>query len=241
MDVSSILSTMLSASSITNLAKATETDKSDVQNVVSAALPVFLKSALSQSKSKSAAEGFTDALAEHAKTGTSNLATFFKNVDLKDGAKIVKHLLGDSAAEETASIAEQAGVSKKATTSILSGVAPLFMSLLGKTTDASSSSETTSSIVSTITGLMKGVNAKSLITGILGTAGTAGIISSVAKKAAGKTTAAKKTTVAKKTTTAKTTAKKTTATKTTTAKKKTAVKKSSTLSTIAGLAGKLLK
>ena len=237
MDVSSILSTMLSASSITNLAKVTETDKSDVQNVVSAALPVFLKSALTQSKSKSLAEGFTDALADHAKTGTSNLATFFKNVDLKDGAKIVKHLLGDSAAEETASIAEQAGVSKKATTSILSGIAPLFMSLLGKTTDASASSETTSSIVSTITGLMKGVNAKSLITGILGSAGAATLVSSVAKKATGK-----KTTAAKKTTTGKTTAaKKTTTAKTTTAKKKTAAKKSSTLSTIAGLAGKLLK
>lgn len=214
MDFSSILSTLLSTSSVSNIAKATETEKSDVQNVIKAALPTLVTSALSQSKNKSTADIFTDALADHAETGTSNLSTFFKNIDLSDGTKIIKHLLGDSTSETTGEIAKEAGVTKKNAMNILSALAPLFMSLLGQITNANSSSETTSTIVKSLTSLTKGVDVSSLLGDLLGSA--------ISSKTSSKSTTAKKSTGTKKVTKSKSSA-------------------GDTLSTIASLAGKLLK
>ena len=206
MDVSSILTTLMSSSSINNIAKATEEDKSDVKSVISAALPKLLSSASKQSKDKSTAESFTDALAEHALTSTSNLSTFFKNIDLSDGTKIIKHLIGGTSSAETKEIASEAGVSSKTVTSVLSALGPLFMSLLGKSTNAAADSETTSSITKSITGMLKNVNVSSVLGSLLGTSTSSAKTTSASKKIASSsktTSSAKKTTSAKKTNTSK--------------------------------------
>ncbi len=217
MDVSSILTTMLSTSAISNIAKVTETEKSDVKNVITAAMPNLISSALTQSKDKSLVEGFTDALASHAGDSTSSLTSFFNKIDLKDGSKIVKNLFGDSASDIISKISEKAGTTKKSTTSILSSIAPLFMSLLGQSTSADKDSETTSSIAKSLTGLLKGANVTSLLSSLTGS------LTGSDKKETTTTSGKKKTTSS-----------------TSTAKKKTTSKKS-TISTIANIAGKLLK
>ena len=110
MDISSLLSTLTSSSSITNVSKVTGTTKTEVKDVLSAALPALLNGAKEQSEDKSTQEGFLSALASHAKDDTSSISSFLKNVDLDDGAAIVKHLIGGSSSSATKNIAKEFGL-----------------------------------------------------------------------------------------------------------------------------------
>ena len=180
MDISSLLSTLTSSSSITNVSKVTGTTKTEVKDVLSVALPALLNGAKEQSEDKSTQEGFLSALASHAKDDTSSISSFLKNVDLDDGAAIVKHLIGGSSSSATKNIAKESGVSSSKVTSILSAVAPLLMSLLGQESANSSSG------ADLMGSLLKNVDMGSMLSGLLGG-----------------------TTTTKKTTTKKTTTKKT--------------------------------
>ncbi|MBO5137643.1 MAG: DUF937 domain-containing protein [Spirochaetaceae bacterium] len=163
MDVSSLFSTLLSSSSITNVSKATGTEKGEVKDVLTAALPALLNGAKEQAEDKSTQAGFLEALASHAKDDTSSVSGFLKNVDLKDGAAIVKHLIGGSSSSTTKEIAKESGVSATKVTSILSAIAPLLMSLLGKESESSSTGG-----VDLLGSLVKNVDMGSVISGLLG-------------------------------------------------------------------------
>ena len=129
MDASSILTTLLGSSSVSNIGKACDTDSATVSAVLAQALPALLKGADKQASNTESAKGFASALAEHAGANTANLGTFMKNVDLDDGAKIVRHLLGSSEASTTKSIAKTAGINVGTVSAILAAAAPLLMSL----------------------------------------------------------------------------------------------------------------
>ena len=132
MDMSSLLNVLTSADAVNNLGKATKTDASTVQNVLSAALPSLLDGAQKQSQGKDTVDGFAEALMSHGKNDASDLGAFMGKVDMEDGAKIVSHLLGKNSAKEVESISRAAGATTKQTNSILSAAAPLLMALLGK-------------------------------------------------------------------------------------------------------------
>ncbi len=160
MDASSILTTLLSTKSINGISKATEASSSDVKSILANAVPVLLQGANKQTSGSTAAS-FTQALADHATADTSNLTSFFKNVDLSDGSKILSHLLTASA---TKSIAKASNTEESTTKSVLSAAAPLFMSLLGQQTSGSSAS----AISSLLSGLAGSSSVTSLLGGLLG-------------------------------------------------------------------------
>ena len=203
MDTSALLTTLLSSSSITNVGKCTNTKPEEVKSVLQAAVPALLKGVTAQTKDSKTAAGFTEALASHAKDYNSNLGSFFKNVDLTDGSKILTHLIGSPSSATTKEIAKKAGVSADKTTSILSAAAPLLMSLLGKEQSSSGSA-----VTDLVGGLLKNVDVGSLLTGLLGatstnTASSSGKKPSTAKKpASGKTSSGKTSSSSKKTGTA---------------------------------------
>lgn len=161
MDTSSLLQTLLSASSVAGISSAANASKDDVTKVLSSALPVLLQGASSQANTASTASSFASALEEHAKDDTSNISSFLKNVNLADGAKIVTHLLGNNA---TQTISKEAGVDAGTTKSVLSAAAPLFMSLLGKQTSGTSEN----ALGNLLSGAIKNVNIGSLLGGLLG-------------------------------------------------------------------------
>ena len=138
MDMTSLITTLLSSDSVSGVGKAANADKGNVQSVLNAALPLLLNGAKAQSEDKSTAESFANALLSHGQKDTSNVASFLKNVDLDDGAKIIGHLLGNGDSVKT--IAKESGVSSKETSNILSAAAPLLMSLLGQETKKSAGS-----------------------------------------------------------------------------------------------------
>lgn len=169
MDTSSILSTLLSASSIKGISKTTGTDTDTVTTILSQAVPALLTGANKQATNSKTAESFAQALTEHAQDNTSNVGTFLKNVDLNDGAKIIQHLLGSSTASTTKSISKAANTDAETTSSVLSAAAPLLMSLLGKSAGSNTSSDALSSLIG---GLMKNVSVTDLLGGLLGSSST---------------------------------------------------------------------
>lgn len=153
MDLSSLLGTVLSEDSLAGVSKKTGVSASSVKSVLSTAIPTLVNGMKQQSSGNETADGFATALTDHAKADTANLSSFLKGVDLEDGAKIVSHLLGDSKAKTTKQIAKAAGTTKAQTSSILSTVAPLLMSLLGKqTTNNASSSSAVNGLVGSLLG-----------------------------------------------------------------------------------------
>lgn len=169
MDINTLLSLLTSSASIGGMSQSTNVSSNGVQNILGAALPSLLSGALGQSTNANTASGFANALTQHAAVNTSNLGSFFGNVDLDDGAKIVEHLLGSNSTATVAQIAKQTGVSKKDVTKVLSAAAPLLMSLLGQQANATAQQPLTSSNAGSLMGsLMQNVDVASLLGSMLG-------------------------------------------------------------------------
>jgi hypothetical protein len=132
MDLASMMKTMLSSDSIAKMSEKTGAGTDEVKSVLLSALPAMLSGVQGQASNSETVAGFAGALDSHAKDDTSDIAAFLSNVDLKDGEKIVAHLLGGEQAATTKAAANKAGLSTAATGSILGAAAPLLMSLLGK-------------------------------------------------------------------------------------------------------------
>ena len=143
MDLSSIMGLLLGGSSTSGISQATGTNSADVTSILANALPSLLAGANKQATQTSTATSFAKALQSHAAEDTSNLTSFYNNVDLSDGAKIVKHLFGNQTNSTIRSIANQAGVTQSQASSVLSAAAPLMMSLIGQQTTAETKTATT--------------------------------------------------------------------------------------------------
>ena len=129
------------------------------------ALPALLNGAGGQAKDKNTSASFLSALTDHAKDDTNDLSKFLGGVDLKDGGKIIGHLLGSDKDGILKDISKSTGVSKSKTNSILSAIAPLLMSLLGKQADKEKDN---GDITDLFGSLLENVDVGDLLGGLLG-------------------------------------------------------------------------
>ena len=143
MDLSSLMNVFLSQQSQQGISTATGSSSSDVTSILASALPSLLAGANKQSQQTSTATSFAKALASHAQDDTSNLSSFYNNVDLNDGEKIIQHLLGNKTNATIKTVANQAGVTQNQAGSVLAAAAPLLLSLLGQQTTAQTKTATT--------------------------------------------------------------------------------------------------
>lgn len=165
LDLSSIASTLLDKDALSGIASSTGLSSKDVTSVLQSALPSLLDGASKQTSNKSTLEGFASALEKHASKNTSSLSSFFKDIDLEDGGKIVSHLLGDNKGKTTDNLAKQLGIDAKDITKVLSAAAPLLMSVLGKKAQgAKKDNDSLSSIASSLLG---NVDVEDLLKGFL--------------------------------------------------------------------------
>lgn len=167
MDLSKIAGTLLSSDALKGLSERTGASTNDITKVLSSALPSLLSGATEQAKNESTAEGFANALSQHAKDDTSNLSSFLGNVDLADGAKIISHLLGSNKEETVKKAAKESGVSQNKTSDILSAIAPMLLSLLGQQADEDDDKE--SGVGNLVGALLDNVDVGSLLTGLIST------------------------------------------------------------------------
>lgn len=165
MDLTKLAGSLLSSDSIGGLSGLTGASDKDVSKVLAKALPTLLSGAKDQAKGEGTAKGFASALSDHAKDDTADLSKFLGKVDMKDGAKILAHLLGSGKDDVVADIASDTGVSQAKTDSILSGAAPLLMSLLGQ--QAKEEEEKEDGIGGLLGSLLDNVDMGSLLTGLL--------------------------------------------------------------------------
>ena len=131
LNLSSIAS-LLSGNGISTIAKTVGAKEENVQSAVGAALPALISGMQKNVSTESGASSLAKALSDHSGDSTSNVASFLKNVDLSDGAKIVSHILGGSKTSTTSAIAKQSGLTSSKVSQILSMIAPLLLSLIGK-------------------------------------------------------------------------------------------------------------
>ena len=165
MDLKKLAGTLLSSDSIKGLSNVADASGSDVTKVLKEAIPTLLNGAKEQAKDKKTADSFVSALAQHAKDDTKDLNKFMGNVDLKDGSKILTHLLGSDKDNVLDNIAEKTGVSKKKTNNILSAIAPLLLSLLGQQKDEDEDKD--SGIENLLGSLLGNVDVGDVLTGLL--------------------------------------------------------------------------
>ena len=182
MDIKAIMDQMMSGDALASLGKLTGTSQKDVKGVLSSALPSLLDGVKAQADGADTAEGFVGALSDHAKDNTSDISSFLSGVDLEDGGKIVDHLLGSDAAKTTETAAKSAGVEVTKAGNILSGAAPLLMSLLGQQTAENSESNNASGIGGLIGSLLSNVDVGNLLGGLLGGDSSSSSTTSTGKK-----------------------------------------------------------
>ncbi len=166
-DMTALLAQLLSSDAINGISKASNTSKTDVSNILAQALPTLLTGATSQANNAQTTSGFGKALVDHSKDDVSDLSAFFKNVDLNDGSKIVSHLLGGDTQKTTNALAKSTKTSSASTLAVLSAVAPLLMTLLGKQT--TNKKNNSNDLVSALAGQLLGsVDMGSLASALLG-------------------------------------------------------------------------
>lgn len=164
MDIKKLAGTLLSSDSISGLCNLSGASDSDVKKVLTQALPTLLNGANDQAKDKKTSESFVNALSQHAKDNTNDISKFLGNIDMKDGSKIIGHLLGSDKDSMIKDIAKKTGVSQKKTDSILSAIAPLLMSLLGQQTEQE---ESNSPIEGLVGSLLENVDVGNLLMGLV--------------------------------------------------------------------------
>ncbi|MBQ9826412.1 MAG: DUF937 domain-containing protein [Firmicutes bacterium] len=173
MDLSSLMNVFLSQQSQQGISTATGSSSSDVTSILASALPSLLAGANKQSQQTSTATSFAKALASHAQDDTSNLSSFYNNVDLNDGAKIIQHLLGNKTNATIKTVANQAGVTQSQAGNVLAAAAPLLLSLLGQQTTAQTKTAATqkaktAQTTNLMSSLLSNVDVGSLIGTMLG-------------------------------------------------------------------------
>ena len=130
-DLNSIGS-LLSGKGVAEIAKRSKVKQSDVAKVLSAGIPALLSGMHDNASDKAGEESLNRALNDHGKDNVENVGAFLKGADLKDGKKILGHVLGDHHNALVEQISRSTGVTKGKTTTILALVAPLLLSLLSQ-------------------------------------------------------------------------------------------------------------
>lgn len=157
---------LLSSDALKGISKQTDVSSSDVSSILSTALPALLNGASQQATQKSTAESFLEAIQNHGANDTSDIASFLKNVDAKDGKKIIEHLLSGKTNDVAKEVAKTSntGIKSADVVKVLAVAAPLIMSLIGKQTSKKKNDDPLSSITS----LLGNNEVQSLATTLLG-------------------------------------------------------------------------
>ncbi len=136
-DLNSIGS-LLSGKGVAEIAKRAKVKQSDVAKVLSAGIPALLSGMHDNASDKAGEESLGRALNDHGKDNVENVGAFLKGADLKDGKKILGHVLGGNQKALIEQIAGSSGVTKGKTTTILALAAPLILSLLAQNNNSNS-------------------------------------------------------------------------------------------------------
>ncbi len=123
-----------SAESVQTLSRKTRASDDQVSAVLMSAIPALMAGMQKNAESDEGAGGLAKALDDHADADVSDITAFLDQADAEDGAKILEHILGGhgETARVEKNLAAGTGMDMEQVAGILSTVAPLLMSYLGK-------------------------------------------------------------------------------------------------------------
>ena len=122
---------LLSGGGVKAISKRTKLPVSDVAKVMSYGIPTLLGGMNRNVETSEGEQSLASALRDHSADDVSNVGAFLKGSDLKDGKKIIAHVLAGDQDDVVEQISRASGVSTGKTISILALLAPLLLSLLG--------------------------------------------------------------------------------------------------------------
>lgn len=158
---------------IDSISKESGASKKDTQTVVTAALPALL-GALQNNASSGNAGGILQAInTKHDGSILDNLASALGADTAKDGAGILKHVLGGNQSSIQQALSKKTGVSGATVSKILSLLAPIVMGYLGRETKKSSVNNE-KELTDLLGGLIGGGSGSDLLGGLLEAATGAG-------------------------------------------------------------------
>jgi hypothetical protein len=160
---------LLSGGGVSAISKRTKIKKDDVAKVLSAGIPSLVGGMRRNAAVGDGAASLSKALTDHSTADISNPAAFLKTSDLKDGKKILGHVLGSDQNKLAEEISRSTGVTKGKTLTILALVAPLLLSLLGNQNNSAGQSSG-GGLLGMLGGLLGGGQSSSggLMSGLLG-------------------------------------------------------------------------
>jgi len=226
MDAVKIITEQINSKAILGqLGKSVGAKPAEVKKVTELGLPTLVKALQTNLKTPAGAAALSKALDDHGNDSVENISGFLENVDLKDGAKILKHVFSGDDKKVQNNIAKQVGLKSSQVSGIMSQLAPVLIgALASQKKEQSLGVSGISDLLDILSGQLGGGGLMNIVAAILGTGGGGDILSQVGgllgkliktdnlKATSAKTTKAKTTGTKKKTTTAKAPVKKITKT-----------------------------
>ncbi len=163
MDMNDVMKMMLNSGNLGQMGQLLGVNEQEATSAIEEVLPMLIKGMQGQATNKETQQGFLQALNDHSNDDTSDFTRFLKNVDTEDGAKIVKHLLGNQTEEVAAKAQKKSGLDAKKIMKIMAIAAPFLMSQMGKSAKTKAQNVGSADMLSVVGGLMDGIDAKDVI------------------------------------------------------------------------------
>lgn len=122
---------LLGPKSVKELGKGAEASDDQVKQLVTNALPLLLSGMYENASTDDGAQSLEKALDAHAPKAEKSTSAMLKKADVKDGKKIIKHVLGDNEKEVKKNLARSTGLSQTQVSTMLGQLAPVMLSLVG--------------------------------------------------------------------------------------------------------------
>ena len=131
--LNSILKEVMKDNSLDQLSEKTNISRDSIGDVVKDSLPAIVEGLNQNTNKKSGAESLLSALSGHSGSLLDSVKEGdLSGIDLEDGAKIIGHIFGSNKDDVVGEIADGAGIGKGESKNLLSALAPIVMSALGK-------------------------------------------------------------------------------------------------------------
>lgn len=122
---------LLGTKSVGELGKSADASDEQVQQLVTKAIPLLLSGMYQNSSTDEGAQSLEKALDYHAPNTEKSTSAMLRKADIKDGKKIVKHVLGDNEKEVKKGLSQSTGLTQSQVSTLLGQLAPVVLSLVG--------------------------------------------------------------------------------------------------------------
>lgn len=186
MNITDLLTGKLDKEVMEELSRSTGADKEKIEEAIKIGMPTLLQAMGANANSPAGAASLAKALDSHRGSEVGDMAGFLKNVDAKDGAKILGHILGGDNKKVQSNISRQTGLKEYQVSGLLSQLAPLLLGMLGK--EKSSNNLSSMDLSAMLRGLMGITGSRSVmkkVTKMLDSDGDGNILDDLGKIAGG--------------------------------------------------------